>query len=95
MTTPKLLLCPFCGANAHIVPNGRWHIVQCDDCGIATEVCARADAVETWNRRAPLTIDDAMTVPEVRALVRAARLSQGDGWERAHVMELEEALRPF
>lgn len=82
---PELWQCPFCGGKAsHAVgqtAEGKpWHYVECDDCGAAGPSVQYAphniavlDAnTKAWNNRiTPLSA--ALAVPEVRALVEAAK----------------------
>jgi hypothetical protein len=84
---PKLLPCPFCGGEAHQCvtqdegQRNDYDTVGCDLCPAQMErliYWGDDDAARTkgliaaWNTRAPPTLAEAMTVPEVRALVEAA-----------------------
>jgi hypothetical protein len=96
--------CPFCGAIAEAEQDvdGRW-FVCCPVCG--AEQCHwlhRNDAESEWNLRAPLTVDEALTVPEVRALHEAAelaytRLDNGPdaSWLDGDELAIRSALVPF
>lgn len=83
MTAPELMPCPFCGGEAHLrddVSHSTAYFIGC-----ATEDCfgeihwgkSEAEAVSGWNTRADLIpatpLAAALAVPEVAALVEAAR----------------------
>ena len=55
MTSPHLMICPFCGSrDISIQSRGPWeNRVICDGCGVRTPWGTLDDAVYGWNRRDP------------------------------------------
>ena len=48
----ELKPCPFCGGEATIFPEGDYHEVTCNDCGVFVDGHTYEDAVSAWNTRA-------------------------------------------
>jgi hypothetical protein len=69
---PELLPCPFCGeALVQNVAGGHWaHDAQSNGSCILSSMGVTDPA--KWNTRAPPTLAEAMTVPEVRAEIERA-----------------------
>ena len=45
----ELRLCHNCHGEAHILPEGDYHEVTCEDCGIYVQGHTYEDAVNAWN----------------------------------------------
>ena len=45
----ELRLCPNCHGEAHILPEGDYHEVKCEDCGSYAQGHRYEDAVIAWN----------------------------------------------
>ena len=45
----ELRLCPYCSGDARILPEGDYHEVKCEDCGIYGQGHTYEDAVNAWN----------------------------------------------
>lgn len=105
MTVTDLLPCPFCGGDAvteNLILEG---VVRCSGCCAkiirkheVKEDTGQAEAIAAWNTRAPLA--EALAVPEVAALVYAAKmvmhdLHHGNGLEGLYANRdrLDAALR--
>ena len=84
MTAPELKRCPFCGGDA-IKPrndHARMWVIACSKCN--SEVWEKNDGhydhdfipmiSYAWNRRITPTLSDALALPEVAALVEAAKV---------------------
>lgn len=115
MTAPDLLPCPFCGSVDLTIRemDEEWHVVSCNGCNAEggyyppNDSTMPEEAATFWNTRAPLA--EALVVPEVAALVKAAKVGLMDleawlavaGIDDAHntdmthyaVQELTAALR--
>jgi len=48
----KLKPCPFCGGEATIQPEGDYHEIHCEDCGIELNRRTYDETVTAWNTRA-------------------------------------------
>ena len=59
MTETKLLPCPFCGGEATLYEQilEGWFCC-CTKCGVRYVRMTEAEAVESWNKRTPITKDD-------------------------------------
>lgn len=107
MTANELKLCPFCGENVEMhdyttKPAAAWVMIhRCKVIGPIKLEAYSGNALRlAWNTRAATTLADAMAVPEVQALVEAARnvkremntqANGGTGW----MFDVETALAPF
>ncbi len=68
--------CPFCGAVAERDP-AYDHAIRCSECDMmAGSYTCDAGAIAAWNRRAdlPPTLEAALALPEIAALVEAAKI---------------------
>ena len=48
----ELKPCPFCGGEATIQPEGDYHEIHCEDCGIELNRRTYDETVTAWNTRA-------------------------------------------
>jgi Lar family restriction alleviation protein len=96
--------CNHCGAEPN-EPSKRWYAyehaadtdevirvaVVCHTCGAQGPASTTAEgANEAWNRRAPLTVEDAMSVKEVRDLVEWITEQIGEYAEHYHAVAIPE-----
>lgn len=58
----ELKSCPFCDGDAEMrTVRGTQHYIRCTECGCRTGSSSNAEkAVETWNARADIDIDEAI-----------------------------------
>lgn len=48
----ELKPCPFCGGEAGILPEGDYHEVTCQQCGVFVQGHTYESAIAAWNKRA-------------------------------------------
>jgi hypothetical protein len=90
MSDTELLPCAHCGGEADFAETNKKHVVECQSCVLSTSVPthSKETAALYWNKRAPITLDQAK---QVLAEAGMAAVSIKDCIDAANTMECRDA----
>jgi hypothetical protein len=71
MSDTELLPCAHCGGEADFAETNKKHVVECQSCVLSTSVPthSKETAALYWNKRAPITLDQAKQVMSEAGMV--------------------------